>query len=140
MHKEWVQTAARVLGISCAIDHKPHYVENCVVWSTAALRGMIGHIEKQHARPWHQMLLAEKSFSEYYLYGLYLDCVADLTKVAPTSVSLCHSYWPAPGMGPIDVATLLTKASPESCALAIQSTDPLRLSERTRLFEMANKR
>lgn len=138
MHAEWVQAAARVLGISVTADHRPHYIENCVIWNTAALRGMVDHVEKQHAQPWHQVLLAERSFSEYYLYGLYLDYVAGLSKVAVTSVSLCHSHWPAPGTDRVDLAALLADADSGSYALAIQSTAPLPLTERIRLFEMAS--
>lgn len=137
-HGEWVQAAARVLGASVPADHRPHYIENCVTWSTAVLRDLVGHVENRHSRPWHQVLLAERSFSEYYLYGLYLDHVAGLSKVARTSSALCRSYWPAQGTTRIDLAALLANAGTTSYALAIQSTEPLPLTERIRLFEMAN--
>lgn len=138
LHGEWIQSAARVLKISARQDHDPHYIENCVPWSTVALRAMTAHIEAQHARPWHQVLLKERSFSEYYLYGLYLDKLAGLSAVAEVSTSFCHSYWPSMKTTRIDPAAVLAGAGAQSVALAIQSTAPLPLAERVRLFEMAN--
>ncbi|MBC7738873.1 MAG: hypothetical protein H7245_17020 [Candidatus Saccharibacteria bacterium] len=64
--------------------------------------------------------------------------MAGLSEVAPTSVSLSHSHWPAQGSDRINPAILLAEAGTGSYALAMQSTDPLPLSERIRLSEMAN--
>jgi hypothetical protein len=103
---------------------------------------MIATIERAHAQPWHQVLRQQASFSEYYLYGLFLDCVAGLSGVAETQTSFCHSWWPDPGATAgaiaLDPQLLLAGAGPGNVALAIQSTDPMPLEVRTRLFSLTN--
>ena len=135
-HESWTAVADRILGIAPAVTRQGHYVENCIPWAPSVVRRMTDRIAQVHGRAWHEVLMRESSFSEYFIYGRLVDGVEDGAQLAARSATICRTYWS-------DVATALAQdmkglSLPDGqSALAIQSTEDISMADRRRMFERA---
>ncbi|PIV80229.1 MAG: hypothetical protein COW54_00120 [Rhodobacteraceae bacterium CG17_big_fil_post_rev_8_21_14_2_50_63_15] len=139
MHRPWVQTACDFLGVEMPDSHRPHYIENCVLWSTAVARAMAERVEAEHNCPLHDVIFRAQTMSEYYLYGIYVDLVADNTGLLAEDVSFCKSYWPNNESDPFDADALMHGYDPKQRAIAVQSTNQLDLDSRRSLYARAER-
>ncbi|MDX2483197.1 MAG: DUF6492 family protein [Pseudodonghicola sp.] len=138
-HRPWVEAAAQCLGIPVPAGFATHYIENCVLWSTDMARQMIAHIEAAHGRPYHEVLLRHGTISEYFIYGLYADLIAQDQGLAAETESYCNSFWPVTADAPFDVDLAIAQMTPKQCAMAVQSTHDFPVAERARSFETATR-
>jgi hypothetical protein len=139
MHGPWIAGASAFLGVPAPASWPAHYVENCVLWSSAAARAMVGRIEAVHGRPFHEVIFAAETMSEYYLYGLHADLFPEAAALAPGDVSFCNSYWPADESAPVDFEALRRALRPRHCAVAIQSTHQADTEARRALYARAER-
>jgi len=138
MHHAWVDTACRFLGIATPEKFRPHYIENCVLWEKDTILAMIKKIESVHGCPIHDVIFRTKTMSEYYLYGIYVDLVAEGAGLLTEDVSFCKSYWPKVENDSSDAdALLLQSFDPKQCAIAVQSTNEMYLEDRRALYARA---
>lgn len=134
LHGAWTEAAARLLGLRLPADYPSHYIENCVPWQAQAVRALIRRIEETHGRAWYDVLLGEKTFSEYYLYGLFLDEIHGTGGLYTEQADLCRSYWPKDERAAVDEAGLLAGLQPHHVAVALQSTIPLPVARRQEIY------
>lgn len=132
-HVRWTETSHGILGIESLKGQPAHYVENCIPWSPRIIRAMVDRIEDVHKTAWYKLLLRERSFSEYFIHGRFMDLLAGETALEARSRTICKTYWPdADG----DISSYLAESArlTDHAAVAIQSTENISLSERRRIF------
>jgi Family of unknown function (DUF6492) len=93
-HRQWHATAARLLGLPLENWLIPDYIGNLITWRKQNVALLCQQIEKVSERPWIETLAREWHWSEYVLYGMYVDVVlGDRAEVYPIDHNLCHDYW-----------------------------------------------
>ena len=123
-HVLWHGVARSLLGLPPAAPPYPDYISSMLAWSPAVLRGLLERVERTAGRPWQVAIGRQLHFSEWTLYGVYVDEVlGDPATRFSTDRSLCHSYWDeepldersAPafvrGVQPDDVAVMISAKS-----------------------------
>ena len=114
-----------------------HFIENCVLWSTDVARAMVAHIEDVHGKPLHEILFGAKTLSEYYLYGIFAEAFPDKTALYEEPFSYCNSYWPKNSDSVFDMAQMKQNSHSKHCAIAVQSTSDMSLTERQEIYRRA---
>lgn len=133
-HDTWTAVADRILGIATGTVRQGHYVENCIPWSPKIVRRMTDQIVQTNKRAWHDVLMQESSFSEYFIYGRFVNVVDSVVEVEARSNTVCKTYWS-------DIATSFAQdmnsivLPGDQVALAIQSTEDVSVADRRRMFE-----
>jgi hypothetical protein len=93
-HRQWHGTAARLLGLPLENWLVPDYIGNLITWRKQNVIDLCAHLEKVSPRSWIETLAREWHWSEYVLYGMYVDVVlGDRAAVYPIGHNLCHDYW-----------------------------------------------
>ena len=97
------------------------YVDNLVTWKASTVRNMCAHLEKISGRDWRAALGRNIIFSEYTLYGLYVERLAKELDLSPTSDHLCQTKWTKDSEMPVNVESFIAALSPGVVAVAFQS-------------------
>lgn len=129
-HRRWLGTAASLLGAQLPTEFGGNYVENGIVWSTNAARGMAERIESVTGSALHEAILTHPTISEYYLYGVYLDLVAGTDAVTPAAFPICRSLWSVRDGETMSAEAAASRMRPGDVAVAIQSTVDLSIEAR----------
>lgn len=137
MHSIWMEACSRILGVNVPSDYHAHYVENCVVWNPSLVRDMVERIERNHKDKWYNVILREKTLSEYYIYGVHSDLCVGRNPKTETGTSITKSYWPPKDKEEFDLDGLYRGLKSEQKAFAVQSTFPLSIEERYKIFKEA---
>jgi hypothetical protein len=136
VHLTWHQRAGALLG-------KPReyagadYVGQLITWRREHLRNMKSHIESVTRRPWHRAVGRTLRFSEYILYGMYVDHVlahADDGHYR-CDEDLCHCCWFAEDAH--DLAQGQSRISAGAVALLLQSNLGLAAGEEAAIADLA---
>ncbi|MCF2906677.1 DUF6492 family protein [Octadecabacter sp. CECT 8868] len=133
-HSDWVEGSCKFLGVPTPIEHKAHYIENCVMWSTDVARAMVKRIEDTHEKTLFDVIVEAETMSEYYLYGLFADLFPDDAPLAREPVSYCNSYWPRSPGAAVSTEVFMRRLQPKHCAVAVQSTHKLDIEDRLKLY------
>jgi Family of unknown function (DUF6492) len=93
-HLRWHAVAHSLLGLPPAPPPPlPDYVSSLNTWDRDIVYRMLRRVEDVTGCRWLEAVGKELHFSEWTLYGVFADQVEQAERVAPTSESLCHSYW-----------------------------------------------
>jgi hypothetical protein len=103
-HVLWHKGARTLLGLPAASPPMPDYVSSLLAWDPAIVRQLLDRVETITRRPWADAIASQLHFSEWTLYGVFVDNVlggkaTDFS--APTS--LCHALWDTV---PLDAGTV----------------------------------
>lgn len=93
-HAGWCDAAARVLGLPAPDRPCDDYINNLVTWTKANVVGLQRHIEKTTTRDWISAIASRRGFSEYSIYGYYVDRILGASAGhAATSMPLARTFW-----------------------------------------------
>lgn len=94
-HVGWCEGAARILGLPAPGFPSDDYINNLVSWRRENVVAMIDLIEKRTGRDWISAIAGQRQFSEYMIYGYYVDRVLGLERAGhwPEALELCKVYW-----------------------------------------------
>lgn len=94
-HRPWCENAAALLGIGAPSYPGPDYINNMVSWRSDHVRGLLAHVERLSRRDWVSAIARDRQFSEYMLYGYYVEQVLGLEAAGhwPDARELCKVYW-----------------------------------------------
>jgi len=94
-HRPWCVNAAALLGIGAPSYPGPDYINNMVSWRSDHVRGLLAHVERLSGRDWVSAIARDRQFSEYMLYGYYVEQVLGLEASGhwPDARELCKVYW-----------------------------------------------
>jgi hypothetical protein len=142
LHVKWHATSRKLLGLPPAALPAPDYVSSFVIWDPDILRRLLARIEQVTGRHWMDAVTAQASFSEWTLYGVFVDeLVADAAALG-TDVSLCHSYWGCAPLTAGGAADFAAHRGPQDVAVHIQSKSGTPMSVRRdalRLLDAAGR-
>lgn len=126
-HLVWHDVARRLLGLPADRPPLPDYVSALNVWDRRTVLALQERIQRTTGRPWLEAVAAQLHFSEFILYGVFVDKIlGDNAQVTPSASMLCHSYWtPKPlslatagefirGMAAGDIAVMISAKSQTS--------------------------
>ena len=91
-HVTWHRVARRLLGLADGTPPYPDYVSSFTAWDPGVVRSLQNRIQTVTGRPWMDAVGAELHFSEWTLYGVYVDNLL-AAEADVIDASLCHSYW-----------------------------------------------
>jgi len=93
-HLIWHDVARRLLGLRRALPPLPDYISAFNVWDRYTVLALQQRIHEITGRPWIDVVAAQLHFSEFILYGVFVDeILGPDANVAPTDSLPCHSYW-----------------------------------------------
>jgi Family of unknown function (DUF6492) len=122
-HRRWHEAAATLLGLPQAPPTTPDYIGNLITWRRESVVQLCAHLEKIAQRSWVETLARQMHWSEYILYGLYVDQVAiESTPLHyPLAQNLCHDYWLPKPLGDRELADWLGQIGPDQVAIMISA-------------------
>jgi len=97
-HLRWHHKAADLLGLERRY-FGADYIGQLITWRRSQLIGLKQRIESMRGRPWDRCIARSWEFSEYILYGAYVDAVSGevsgeaLAGHYATADDLCHCCW-----------------------------------------------
>ena len=92
-HWVWHQVARRMLALPPATPPAPDYVSSFMLWETSVVQALLRRVEAVARRPWQDVVGAQLHFSEWTLYGLFVDEVLRPEDGPRTERDRCHNYW-----------------------------------------------
>jgi hypothetical protein len=127
-HAIWSRVARRLLGLPSQVD-ETDYVSSLLAWDPGIARRIQMRVEESTAMPWEDALAREIHFSEWMLYGCYVDNLgSERDRSFTTTDTRCLSYWDTTPLDERGVAEFVAAAGPEDVAVLVQSasrTSPL---------------
>jgi Family of unknown function (DUF6492) len=121
-HARWVETSHQLLGLAMPPLPAPDYIGHIIFWDQETTRQMAARIEAVTGRSWIEALCRTRDFSEYMLYGYFVQnqagAAASHTSVASTP---CVSYWDLPQLDRGGLEQLLARARPGDVAFSVAS-------------------
>ena len=92
-YKNWYGMAARYCHVSDPSDITGAYIAQLNTMKRTAMSSLMREIEKVESRSWLEVLLGTWDFSEYILYGAFVEHVLAYHGHFIPSKLLCHSSW-----------------------------------------------
>lgn len=135
-HRAWHAAAGRLLGLPPSDWRGAEYVDALVVWRRDAAIAMTRRIEAVTGRSWQVALSRTPHFSEYVLYGVFVDQVLgfEAAGVWPEPLSLCHTRWSGDFADAADEEAFVKAVRPGQVSCLIQSTIDLTPDRRRELY------
>jgi hypothetical protein len=93
MHMEWVKTSRDLLGLPQGQFPASEYVSSLCVWEPKIVRALLARVEQVTGLPWMDVITAQRTFSEWTLYGVFAEEFMKYPESDLTESSLCLSYW-----------------------------------------------
>jgi hypothetical protein len=135
----WYQSAYQLLGISgyrYGVS-RPNFVGNLITWRRENVQAMCDRIEQNSGKSWQETLAGTLAFSEYVLYGTFVDQVLGESAQHFYDWSpLCHEYWEDKKMSDQQLEAFFDSIQPENIAVMISSKagiDPHRYAHHIQL-------
>jgi hypothetical protein len=123
-HMAWHRAARALLGLSRAEPPYTDYVSSLLAWDPTIVRGMLARVTATTGRPWTTAIGGQLHFSEWTLYGMFVDGVIGAPANSFASDDpLCLAYWDEMplnrdgavdflrGVRPTDVAAMISAKS-----------------------------
>lgn len=120
-HLQWARTAGKLLGVTPTDWYGCDYIGQLVTWRPDAVRAMTRQIANVAGRPWHRVLCNTLHFSEYFLYGVFVEQVLGGEGHLNDDRELCHCSWHYTSDGRCDLDHFFGRLRPEHVAVLIQS-------------------
>ncbi len=120
-HVQYHAVSRKLLGLPPPRLPAPDYISSFGVWDPHVVRAMLTRIERVTGRYWMDAVTAQPTFSEWTLYGVFVDeFVKDVADIA-TESSLCHSYWDLLPLTVERAADFVASTGSDDVAILIQS-------------------
>jgi hypothetical protein len=118
-HVRWHAAARRALGMPPGRPPFPDYVTSLNIWDRDVVWRALRRVEETTGRRWLEALGRELHFSEWTLYGVYVDEFEDTGHLTVTAESLCHSYWDTVPLSQDAATAFLSRVGPADIAYMI---------------------
>jgi hypothetical protein len=134
-HMTWHRVARELLGLEPSPSPYPDYISSLLAWNPAIVRQMLAQVTTITGRPWTTAIGRQLHFSEWTLYGVFVDhALGGSARSFVSDDQLCRSYWndgPLTGQGAID---LLRSIRPTDIGAMISSKSRTPLAVRRAAF------
>ncbi len=121
-HRMWLDNAARALGIPAPKLPAHDYINNLITWRADLARALLAHVERTTGRHWVAAVAGRRAFSEWLLYGLFVDEVlgAGSGHVAEAR-ALARTYWLRGDITPDGLLREMDALPADAVAIGVQS-------------------
>ena len=122
-HCRWHQVAHDLLQLE-PVGSPPlaDYISPFNVWDRRVVLALKERVESRRRRSWLDEIGGQLHFSEFMLYGVFVDLIlGETAPVAPTSSNLCHCYWDARPLGPQEARQFVAGVGDEDVAVMISA-------------------
>jgi hypothetical protein len=134
-HIIWHQVARALLGLKPATPPYTDYISSLLAWDPAIVRQMLAKVANTTGRPWTTAIGGQLHFSEWTLYGVFVDeAIGASANSFASEDPLCLSYWndgPLSRQGAID---FLSGVRPTDVAAMISAKSRTPLAARRAAF------
>jgi Family of unknown function (DUF6492) len=121
-HANWVGTSHQLLGLPTPPLPASDYIGHIIFWDQQATRAMVSKIEAVTGVDWVEALCGIRDFSEYMLYGYFVQNDARFSAGHTLSARTpCVSYWEMPKLGQSELNRLLGGAGENDVAFSVAS-------------------
>lgn len=121
-HARWHEVARSLLGISPGRGPLHDYISAFNIWDRNLVVSLRSRVEDVAGKPWLDVVGSKVHFSEYILYGVYVDEVLGPPSNSNCSDStLCHSYWDPQPMGDSQLVSFAATTRSEDVAVMISA-------------------
>ena len=135
-HIRWHRSAERLLGVPPRPLPLPDYIGGLVPWRRDVVISLLERIEDQSGRHWMPTLARARHFSEYVLYGRFVDDVLERPLgTTASSDSLCRCYWESVPLTNADLETFIDGASPSEVSVMVSAKAGMKPAAYADVFE-----
>ncbi|MGY1631529.1 DUF6492 family protein [Geodermatophilus sp. SYSU D01186] len=121
-HVIWHDVARKMLGLPHAPPPHSDYIAPLIACNPVLVSNMLQRIREVANRAWTDAVGREMHFSEYTLYGVYIEEIADPpARSFQSGDSLCHEYWEEKPLDDNSAAAFLDAISPDDVAVMISA-------------------
>ena len=121
-HSRWVVTSHQLLGFPVPKLPATDFIGHIIFWDKETVRAMAARIEAITNLEWVEALCQTREFSEYMLYGYYVQNDPSFTgRHSLTARTQCISYWDQPKLSKGDLNRLLRGADRNDVAFSVAS-------------------
>ncbi len=120
-HRLWVRHAADVLGLPQPVLPANDYINNLVSWRRSHVLAMLDRIEARGGRDLTATLGRSRTFSEYQIYGAYVDGIAGRSGHFADGEPLSLTYWRGDALTEASLRSFVSSLSPQQIAICVQS-------------------
>jgi hypothetical protein len=121
-HIVWHRVARALLGLAPPTLPLTDYICSLLAWDPTAVRMLLDRVEHVTRRPWWDSIGAQLHFSEWTLYGVFVDEVLGLPANSNASDrSLCHAYWEVVPLDDRTAADFVFEVRPDDIAIMISA-------------------
>jgi hypothetical protein len=93
-HLTWYQNACRLLGVAPQAPPVNDYISSIVPWKRSVVKSMVARVEDATGEKWWKAVARTVQFSEYLLYGTFVDQVLGGTAGLQRDESdHCLAHW-----------------------------------------------
>jgi hypothetical protein len=121
-HQLWHESASKLLGLPPKPMPAPDYIADVVIWKQDNVRSMCQQIEQVTGQWWLEALCRTWNFSEYTLYGTYIDRVLkERSGHYSDPVQILNSYYAPASLSERELQQFLAATRPEHVAIMISA-------------------
>ncbi len=121
-HSRWVATSHRLLGLPMPPFPAADFIGHIIFWDQQTTRAMVSKIEAATKAGWIEVLCQTREFSEYMLYGYFVQNDARFSRDHRFCLSTqCVSYWDEPTLSRAELNKLLCEADEHDVAFSVAS-------------------
>lgn len=129
-HATWQRVSRQLLGLPQQADHHD-YISPFIAWDPAIVARIQARVRDVTGMPWLDAMARELHFSEFMLYGSYVDNMGTRAdRSFSSSDPRCRSYWETTPLDDRSAEEFIASTSPSDLAVHIQSAsrtpDPVR--------------
>lgn len=121
-HVQWHEVARSLLGLGPGSQPLRDYISAFNVWDPKLVVSLRSQMQEVAERSWIDVVGSKLHFSEYILYGVYVDEVLGAPSNSNCShTTLCHSYWDPRPMDETQIADFAAATLDEDVAVMISA-------------------
>jgi Family of unknown function (DUF6492) len=121
-HVLWHRAARSLLGLPGGQPPFTDYVSSMLAWDPAVVRAMLARVTEVTGRPWADAIGAHLHFSEWTLYGVFVDQVLGAPANSFASDDpLCHTYWLEEPLDAAGLDAFLAGIAPDDIAVMVSA-------------------
>lgn len=134
-HATWQRVSRQLLGLPPRADDHD-YISPFIAWDPAIVRRIQARVHHVTGMPWLDAMARELHFSEFMLYGCYVDNVGTTADRSFSSDDpRCRSYWETTPLDDQAAEDFIASTSPGDLAVHIQSASRTPDAVRRRVIE-----
>lgn len=122
-HVAWLAHSDALLGIGPYRLPASDFIDSMVSWRADTVRSLLSHVEARQGVSWQRAVTRTRAFSEYIIYGRYVEEVLHGEGHALTEEAFCHVFWFADSYSNDEVGLrqFLSEMGPRQIGIGIQS-------------------